>query len=189
MSDDPLALRFASTIRADRTGLRDMLDTPEGLTAWVRAQDLAPYIDTAAFTADESAQVRIRELRQAVRALFARTVAPEPPSPADAARLPSFPEALALVNGAAAPVLRRLDWRDAPRRHLAPTVDAPVARLAAALADASIDFFADPVATQVRVCPAPRCVLYFIKRHPRQEWCSVACGNRARAARHYHQHR
>jgi predicted RNA-binding Zn ribbon-like protein len=38
---------------------------------------------------------------------------------------------------------------------------------------------------QLRACHAPGCVLYFVKSHPRREWCSVACGNRARAARHY----
>ncbi|HVT68684.1 MAG TPA: CGNR zinc finger domain-containing protein, partial [Trebonia sp.] len=37
----------------------------------------------------------------------------------------------------------------------------------------------------LRACHAPGCVLYFLKTHPRREWCSVACGNRARAARHY----
>jgi predicted RNA-binding Zn ribbon-like protein len=34
-------------------------------------------------------------------------------------------------------------------------------------------------------CHAPGCVLYFLKTHPRREWCSVTCGNRVRAARHY----
>ena len=34
----------------------------------------------------------------------------------------------------------------------------------------------------VRACYAPGCVLYFMKTHPRREWCSVACGNRVRAA-------
>ena len=29
------------------------------------------------------------------------------------------------------------------------------------------------------------CVQYFVKDHPRREWCSAACGNRARVARHY----
>ena len=38
---------------------------------------------------------------------------------------------------------------------------------------------------RLRACRAPGCVLYFIKAHPRREWCSVACGNRVRAARHY----
>ncbi|MFI6847287.1 CGNR zinc finger domain-containing protein [Kitasatospora sp. NPDC050467] len=33
--------------------------------------------------------------------------------------------------------------------------------------------------------PGPGCVLYFVKKHPRREWCSAGCGTRARAARHY----
>ena len=40
-------------------------------------------------------------------------------------------------------------------------------------------------AARLRACYAPGCVLYFVKTHPRREWCSVACGNRVRAARHY----
>ncbi|MQY07484.1 ABATE domain-containing protein [Actinomadura macrotermitis] len=167
--DDPLALRFASTIRATRSGLTDALDTPEGLAAWLQAQGLPPSDDHAGMVA----------LRQAVRALFARAVAPAPPSAADASRLPPFPEALALVNAAAAPVVRRLDWTDGWQERTQDTA------ADARLAHAAIDFFAGPEVERVRACPAPRCVLYFIKRHPRQEWCSVACGNRARAARHY----
>ena len=37
----------------------------------------------------------------------------------------------------------------------------------------------------LRTCGAPGCVLMFLKHHPRREWCSNACGNRARQARHY----
>jgi predicted RNA-binding Zn ribbon-like protein len=40
----------------------------------------------------------------------------------------------------------------------------------------------------LRACYAPGCVLYFVNSHPRREWCSTACGNRARAARHYQRH-
>jgi len=185
---DPLALRFASTIRARRSGLTDALATPEGLTAWVRDQDLSPYLDTSTFTGDEQIRAEVVALRQAVRSLFARAVAPEPPSRADAANLPPFSEALALVNATAAPVLRQLTWQNAWQEQTGPTVDGDQARLLAALANAAIDFFGGPLVQQVRVCPAPRCVLYFLRKHPRQEWCSVACGNRARAARHYHQH-
>ncbi|HEY5833083.1 MAG TPA: CGNR zinc finger domain-containing protein [Streptomyces sp.] len=36
----------------------------------------------------------------------------------------------------------------------------------------------------LRACPAPRCVRYFVKQHPRREWCRPSCGNRARVARH-----
>jgi predicted RNA-binding Zn ribbon-like protein len=35
----------------------------------------------------------------------------------------------------------------------------------------------------------PNCVLFFIKDHPRREWCSPGCGNRARVAHHYDRHR
>ncbi|WNM39110.1 CGNR zinc finger domain-containing protein [Micromonospora halotolerans] len=37
-------------------------------------------------------------------------------------------------------------------------------------------------------CPAPRCVRYFVKEHPRQAWCKPSCGNRARVSRHYQRH-
>ena len=36
-----------------------------------------------------------------------------------------------------------------------------------------------------RACYGPGCVLYFVQRHTRREWCSPGCGNRARVARHY----
>ncbi|WP_405393054.1 CGNR zinc finger domain-containing protein [Streptomyces sp. NBC_01102] len=36
----------------------------------------------------------------------------------------------------------------------------------------------------LRACPAPGCVLYFVKSHSRREWCTVGCGNRVRVARH-----
>ncbi|WP_323188145.1 CGNR zinc finger domain-containing protein [Streptomyces sp. NBC_00237] len=37
---------------------------------------------------------------------------------------------------------------------------------------------------KVRACPAPGCVLYFVKSPVRREWCTTACGNRVRVARH-----
>jgi predicted RNA-binding Zn ribbon-like protein len=55
----------------------------------------------------------------------------------------------------------------------------------AQVAEQAIELFGGPDASRLRACYAPGCVLYFIAAHPRREWCSVACGNRARAARHY----
>jgi hypothetical protein len=67
--------------------------------------------------------------------------------------------------------------------------DTPPGRLApaalATVATESIDLLAGPDAPQLRACYAPGCVLYFVKDHPRREWCSNACGNRSRVARHY----
>ncbi|WP_327089971.1 ABATE domain-containing protein [Nonomuraea sp. NBC_01738] len=181
--DDPLTLRFASTIRARRTGLTDALDTPESMSQWLAANSLPiPGLT-------EETHRRVVALRQAVRALFAKAVSPAPPSSADANALPPFQEALALVNREASPVLRQLSWQGGWQEEAAPTAATEESRLTAALAEATIGFFASPDVKEVRACPAPRCVLYFVKKHPRQEWCSIACGNRARAARHYHQHR
>ncbi|MEV8411642.1 CGNR zinc finger domain-containing protein, partial [Streptomyces niveus] len=30
---------------------------------------------------------------------------------------------------------------------------------------------------------------FFVRSHPRREWCSADCGNRARVARHYRRRR
>ncbi|MGJ6962569.1 CGNR zinc finger domain-containing protein [Streptosporangium sp. G11] len=187
------ALEFVSTVRATRAGLTDTLADVEGMTAWGRAHAAQLGI-TPDFVASEELRREVVELRQAVRALFARAVGPRAASSADAHRLPGFAESLDLVNAAAlaAPPAVRLEWPDegAP---LARTVPADgtteSARIRAALAASAIELLAGPQRERLRTCPAPRCVLYFLKDHARQEWCSVGCGNRARAARHYHQHR
>src|SRR5438105_1450694 len=55
----------------------------------------------------------------------------------------------------------------------------------AAIATDAIDLITSSRLTGLRACGAPGCVLLFVKDHPRREWCSAACGNRARQARHY----
>ncbi|MFG1750655.1 ABATE domain-containing protein [Streptosporangium sandarakinum] len=216
-------LEFVSTVRATRAGLTDTLSDVAGTTAWCREH--AAELDLpAGFTASEEVRRELVELRQAVRALFARAVAPGPASRADAGRLPGFAESLDLVNATAlaVPTAPRLEWptgpdpsvppdppgssappvppessapsglssSSAPSARNVPAVAAgDSARARAALASAAIAFLAGPRRELLRACPAPRCVLYFVREHARQEWCSVACGNRARAARHYRQHR
>lgn len=207
MSDTRLALDLALTVRHDgRGGVADDLGTAEGLTAWVherpgllgtdpeadvRAADSA---SADAWEADEKSLAAVRSLRAAVRALFAHAVRPGEPSPADARDLMPVSDALDRLNAAAAvvPTVSRLDWPDAgdplvshhptgaPRREGA---------LPAALARAVIGFLAGPDRAALRACHAPRCVRYFIKEHPRQEWCKPSCGNRARVARHHERHR
>ncbi|MEU4404412.1 ABATE domain-containing protein [Streptosporangium sp. NPDC023963] len=187
------ALEFVSTVRATRAGLTDTLADVEGMTAWGRAHAAELGIDPG-FLASEELRAEVVELRQAVRALFARAVRPGPASSADAHRLPGFAESLDLVNAAAlaVPLAARLEWPsdDVPRARTVPDGGATEsARIRAALATSAIELLAGPLRERLRTCPAPRCVLYFLKEHSRQEWCSVGCGNRARAARHYHQHR
>jgi len=82
----------------------------------------------------------------------------------------------------------RLEWGDPPRVTYRDSAGAGD-RLAAGLATAVIEFLGGPERARLRACPAPRCVRYFVKEHPRQEWCKPSCGNRARVSRHYHRAR
>jgi predicted RNA-binding Zn ribbon-like protein len=56
------------------------------------------------------------------------------------------------------------------------------------IAHQAVDLFTGPQRRQLRACLAPGRLLYFLKHHPRREWCSPVCGNRARVARHYQRH-
>ena len=107
--DARLVLDLALTIRHDgHGGVADDLADTAGLTAWVLAhpeaipETVPEAVPDAAFVADQAALAAVRELRAAVRALFARAVRPGEPSPADAARLMPVPEAVERLNAAAA---------------------------------------------------------------------------------------
>jgi predicted RNA-binding Zn ribbon-like protein len=190
--DARLALDLVLTVRHDgRGGVTDDLTDPAALTAWVRARpDTLPGVERC--LADATRLTAVRDLRTALRALFAHAVRPAQPSPADATRLLPVPEALRRVNEAAArtPTVPVLTWDES---------DDPVVRrrpvpdggddLTAVLAQAAIGFLAGPDRQRLRACHAPRCVRYFLKEHPRQEWCKPSCGNRARVARHHERHR
>jgi len=63
------------------------------------------------------------------------------------------------------------------------------ASAAASVARASIELLASPDRERICICQAPGCVLFFLKEGRRRHWCSAACGNRARVARHYARHR
>ncbi|MET9497965.1 CGNR zinc finger domain-containing protein [Streptomyces sp. NPDC006552] len=189
-----LVLGLVLTLRHDGAGgVADDLATPEGLTAWVRAHAAGLPLDPG-YTGDEADLRRVRAVRAAVRALCARAVRPAEPSPADAARLLPAAEAVARLNAAAArvPAVPVLEWpedRSAPTLRQVATGDVPAADLlTAVLARAALTFLAGPDRQRLRACHAPRCVRYFLKEHPRQEWCKPSCGNRARVARHHERH-
>ncbi|QNP61857.1 CGNR zinc finger domain-containing protein [Streptomyces genisteinicus] len=206
-----LVLAFVLTVRHDgHGGVADDLAGTGDLASWIgeHADGLG---EAAAGTAvDEHVLAAVRDLRTAVRSLFARAVRPGAPSRADEGRLLPADAATARLNAAAAavPVVPVLRWPDdgEPVAALLPaharSAGAPAAGptaprgpggadgpLTAVLARAAIDFLTGPDRTRLRACHAPRCVRYFVKDHPRQEWCKPACGNRARVARHHERHR
>ncbi|MFI6576548.1 CGNR zinc finger domain-containing protein [Nocardiopsis sp. NPDC050513] len=83
------------------------------------------------------------------------------------------------LNGLAAraPVALRLD-ADGDLRH-----EETVHDVGAALAREALVLLAGEGRGRIRRCDAPSCGMYFLRTRRDQAWCSVACGNRARATR------
>jgi predicted RNA-binding Zn ribbon-like protein len=172
-----------NTIWADRSGVHDALTTAGDLSAWLAAVD--PAADPiAARRADLS---RFRTLRDALRRLAALLTGDDRAAAASATA--EVERAVADLNAAAAaaPVRPVLAHRDGALTLASPPANAEVAL--ATIAQESIELLGGADGQRLRACHGPGCVLYFLKDHPRREWCSAACGNRMRVSRHYHRHR
>jgi predicted RNA-binding Zn ribbon-like protein len=168
------ALDLANTVVAGPAGEADLLDSPGRLGAWLRGE--APWLGDA----PPEVALRLadfRSLRGAIRVLLSSTVA--------GGRLPE--EAVRAANAASAAVPRSpaLDTAD-PRRPV--VVDAVAggsrtSEILASIARSAIEVVGGPERARLRVCAEPACGAFFLAR-ARQVWCSDACGNRARVARH-----
>ncbi len=185
--DEPLAVELANTVYALKGEPVDGLTDNDQLTAWLAvnterlgAAGVRPPRRREALSGDDVAA--FRTLRDAMRDLFAAVLGTKMASPA----------AIRVVNETSArgPEYERLAWpagaAPATERIVAAASFAEAA--AAAVAADAISLLAGPRRERLRRCGAPGCVLFFVKDHPRREWCSAACGNRARLAR-FHQRR
>ena len=189
---EPIAVELMNTLWADREGLHDALATARGANAWLgEVGDRLPHIRAIRgsvrtnLTAAEAAQ--LRRLRDAIRIVAANVTADprvvaDPPGPG---RM-SVDDAVSAINDAAASLsprlLRRVKGVVIADRRANSSVDASIAGFAV---DAVPLLAGEHEGGPLRACLAPRCVLYFAQDHSRREWCSPACGNRARVARHY----
>lgn len=178
---EPLAVRFMNTIWADTGGVHDVLDSPADLREWLAATSGRGEDGLGDPTDEEFADALL--LRDSLRRLAALSTDDR----RAAALAPVDPEpAVAAVNAAVA---------ELPRNHLVlrggrlgteeRASGSAVRTALASIAQSALDVVTGPTAERLRACYAPGCVLYFVKAHPRREWCSDACGNRVRAARHY----
>lgn len=190
---EPLAIEFANTWYAVRGKEMEGVGTPAELARWLREHDLPAglsaeadadayaetYEDANTGTAINDDAVRdFLTLRDAIRSLLYATAERAPLPKTDTAtvnRASSQAPRWPVLAGTAASGYSMVEMATADPL---PSARAHIARDAIAL-------LGGPLRADVRACHAPGCVQYFIKDHPRREWCSAACGNRARVARHY----
>jgi predicted RNA-binding Zn ribbon-like protein len=172
---EPLAIDLVNTVMVVREGeVVDLLATPADLERWLAAEGDRVEDGAAVDLAD------LRALRDAAHELLtARARGDAVPS-----------RAVDLVNAAstAAPVAPRLETAEGGelQARLRAAGGDRRARLLGTLARATIELLSSPEAASLRICDAPSCGMFFLGA---RRWCCAACGNRARAARHYERRR
>jgi predicted RNA-binding Zn ribbon-like protein len=184
---EPLPVELMNTIWADRDGVHDALDNPAGVTSWLLATEAC---STGKARVTQSVAGELRLLRDALRALAAHATQDDRTSAASA--IADRSRAIRVLNraSASAPAWSQLSWPADTQPHKGKrSTHAPADAAVSAIAEQAVELFAGPLLAELRACHAPGCVLYFVRDHPRREWCSAGCGNRARVARHYRRHR
>ncbi|WP_436530973.1 CGNR zinc finger domain-containing protein [Actinoplanes sp. HUAS TT8] len=168
-------LDLANSVLATPGGtVTDLLDTPAAATAWLAERALIP----ADAELKEICAGRVRALREAIRGILAAFVQGAPP-PAGA---------LETVNATLTrvPTAAELHWDTALGLHRSaphPTDQVVDHALGVIAADAA-DLLTGPDAVRLAACDSRPCLRYLL-RGGRRQWCSVRCGDRARAARAY----
>jgi predicted RNA-binding Zn ribbon-like protein len=174
--DEPLAVELHNTVYARQGVLLDGLADPRSAAAWLDSVgDRLPGAGSGRMaTTDE-----LIALRHVVRSVLHAAIEDRTPSRQSIEALNR-----ASTRAARSPVVR---WspNEPPLAgthfHGASRADIVVSTIAAD----TITLITGPARSELRACGAPGCVLMFLRDHPRREWCSPTCGNRARQARHY----
>jgi predicted RNA-binding Zn ribbon-like protein len=171
--DEPLAVELHNTLYAVRGNGYDGLADNAGADAWLAAMSHRLPAEARGASVPGA---RLRDLRDAVRAALHAA--------ADGTPLPGG--ALRALNAAVSAAPRALEGRLGDggavvlaERHPGAGADQIVL---AELARSALELVGELDPAELRACGAPGCVLMFVKDH-RREWCSVACGNRARQSR------
>lgn len=182
LPDEPAPVRLMNTIWADTRGVHDELTSPVAFAEWLAAVTDYERSDLGGTSQRELAEALL--LRDSLRRLAAYSTGDERPS----AQSPvsDLDEAVAAVNAVLADSPQtELALRDGRLRATRPRRASAARSALAQLGQDAVELLTGPAAVKLRACNAPGCVLYFVKTHPRREWCSEGCGNRVRAARHY----
>ncbi|WP_294567683.1 ABATE domain-containing protein [uncultured Arthrobacter sp.] len=178
LSAEPLPVRLMNTIWTAHGTVRDELQQPADIDDWFRSTGFTPEGVSAAELASALT------LRTALRRVAAHASGDSRAAAGGADG--DVADAVGTINAALtpAPVDRMALGKDGFRAESEPAGNTVADGLAAVSAQA-VALFTAADGSNIRACMAPGCVVYFVKNHPRREWCSVTCGNRSRAARHY----
>jgi predicted RNA-binding Zn ribbon-like protein len=169
------ALDLANTPLALTTGEVDLLATPADAAAWLTGRRLAP----PGAEVRELCASRLRTLREHVRGLLSAQVSGLAPATADLEAVN-----VALTRAPSTDVLR---WDPARGLHRAAAhpIDQMLERALAVIAADAADLLTGREAARLAACGSPPCRRFLIRTHAARHWCSVRCGDRARAARAY----
>jgi predicted RNA-binding Zn ribbon-like protein len=173
---EPLAIDLANTVMVVREGESvDLLDSAEALETWLELE--RPRLGNCRFVL--SCRAELLAAREDVRFLFAARATGD-----------GFERgAVERLNAASrgAPVAPQLQLNaDGDLRVIAEEEIADMPAFLGAISRSAIRLLDEHDQSPLRICGAPSCGMYFIGR---RRWCCAACGNRARAARHYEDRR
>lgn len=173
---EALAVEFVSSWHYVGGVLVDEFRTVDGLTSWISIhQDRLGLAPGAAICVHSPELAQVIRVREAIRDLLDAIVDSAQPRPA----------ALRLISEESRQAhMASLIWPPSgPQLHW-PSGISTAELLIAQVCASAVRLLSSPRCKILRRCPAPRCVLFFTALRPGQTWCSQACGNRARVARH-----
>jgi predicted RNA-binding Zn ribbon-like protein len=169
----PLALDLANSLPRIKPGeTRDLLASDDDLDRWLASQ--AHRLPRVGRRSGRLAA--FRELRDTLHEALSAAAAGEP--------LPAHTTHELNAASARSEGHLHLRVRDGELKAELAGTGTPLDRTLSTIARSAIELLASPDRDRLRVCSAPSCGFFFFGR-PDQEWCSIPCGNRARAARHY----
>jgi predicted RNA-binding Zn ribbon-like protein len=176
LRDEPLAIELHNTLYASGGEGVDGLATETSARAWL---DALSHRLPRGGSGRMPTGAELVDLREPIREALHALLEGETPSRSS----------LELINraSAGAPRSPAARWRPGgpPVADVHPHGASRAEVILAGFAASAIELLTGPAREALRACGAPGCVLLFLKDHPRREWCSAACGNRARQARYY----
>jgi predicted RNA-binding Zn ribbon-like protein len=137
------------------------------------------FTDRLGLARDRDTLEALAELRAVLRRLLANALADAPFGSQDVHDLNAA--------AAAVPQFPQLDTGDpdSPALVLETRRLSPITVALSAIARSGVELLGTEDRGRLAVCRAPGCGNYYLATRPDRVWCSAACGNRARVARHY----